>query len=487
MKWKTTLGLVLLTLAALAIHGYHPCAEDAEIYLPSVEKALNPALYPIGSQFFESHAGLSIFSKLIAESIRLTHLPFEYGIFIWQLACIFLFLLACWQLTGALFTSRTARWCGVSLVTALLTMPVAGTALYIMDQYLNARNVEAFAAVFAVERVLRRKYVAMILWLIFETAVHPLMGSFTFSFCLLLIFLRFYEARTSNRSTPQFACVISTGLFTLPSSPAYHEAARLHGFHYIMNWAWYEWLGIIAPVFLFLWFERIAKKRDLNNMALVCRALVISDLVYFAAALVVSVPKRFEVLARIQPLRSLHLLYVLLLLLGGGLLAEYVLKNRVWRWLVLFLPICAGMYFAQRSLFPVSSPVEWPWSAPKNLWAQAFLWIRHNTPESAIFAIDPYYARIPGEEIVGFRCLAQRSRLADIGKDSGPVSMFPPLAEEWYAELQAQKNWKQFTAEDFARLHQQYGVTWVVLQQPGISGLTCPYQNSAVRVCHLQP
>jgi len=159
MKWKPTLGLALLTLAALGIHGYHPCAEDAEIYLPGVEKALNPALYPTGSQFFESHAGLSIFSKLIAESIRLTHIPFEYGIFIWQLACIFLFLVACWQLTGALFASRPARWCAVSLIAALLTMPVAGTALYIMDQYLNARNVEAFAAIFAVERVLRRKYV----------------------------------------------------------------------------------------------------------------------------------------------------------------------------------------------------------------------------------------------------------------------------------------------------------------------------------------
>lgn len=487
MKWKTTLGLALLSLAALAIHGYHPCAEDAEIYLPSVEKALNPTLYPIGSQFFESHAGLSIFSKLIADSIRVTHVPFEYGIFVWQLACIFLFLLACWRLTGVLFTSATARWCGVSLIASLLTMPVAGTALYVMDQYLNARNVEAFAAVFAVERVLRRKYVGMTLWLIFETAVHPLMGAFTFSFCLLLIFLRLYESRSLYRPRTQFAFVSSTGLFTLRSSPAYHEAARLHGFHYIMNWAWYEWLGIIAPVFLFLWFERIAKKRRWDNLALVCRGLVIFDLVYFVAALIVSVPKRFEVLARIQPLRSLHLLYVLLLLMVGGLLAEYVLKNRMWRWMVLFLPICVGMFFIQRSLFPVSSQIEWPWSTPRNPWAQAFLWIRHNTPESAIFAIDPYYTRIPGEEITGFRCLAQRSRLADIGKDSGPVSMFPPLAEEWWAELQAQKNWRQFSTADFARLHQQYGVTWVVLQQPGISGLVCPYQNSAVRVCTLQP
>jgi hypothetical protein len=480
-KWKSTGGLLLLTAGALAVHGYHPCVEDAEIYLPGVEKLLNPQLFPFGTQFFESHAGLSVFSRLIAGSIRLTHIPFDYAIFIWQLACIFLFLLACWQLTGALFTSAKARWCGVALVAALLTMPVAGTALYIIDQYLNARNVEAFAAVFAVDRVLRGKYFATAAWLIFEIAIHPLMGAFTLSLCLLLVLLRRQELRY------QFAAFLPLSSFSLRSSPAYHEAARLHGFHYILRWEWYEWLGIIAPVFLFWWFTGIARKQGLHKVVLVCRALVIYDIVFFAAALVVSAPKRFEVLARIQPLRSLHLLYILLLLLGGGFLAEYVLKNRAWRWIALFLPLCAGMSFAQRVLFPVSAPVEWPWAAPRNPWTQAFQWIRENTPQSAVFAIDPMYERIPGEETVGFRCAAQRSRLADVGKDSGPVSMFPPLADEWYAQVQAQKNWKQFTPADLDRLRQQYGISWVVLQQPGIAGLNCPYQNSVVLVCRLQP
>jgi hypothetical protein len=478
-KWKSTLGLLLLTLAALAVHGYHPYAEDAEVYLPGVEKALHPTLFPVGSQFFESHAGLSIFSRLIAGSIRLTHIPFDYAILIWQLACIFLFLLACWQLAGVCFSSAKARWGGVALVAALLTMPIAGTALYIMDQYLNARNVAAFASVFAVDRVLRRRYFSTAFWLLLETAVHPLVGAFTVSFCLLIAALRMYEGKI------QFAALLPISFFSLRSSPAYDEAARLHSFHYILNWQWYEWLGIVAPLLIFWWFERIARSRRQVEMALLCRAMVIYDLVYFAAALIISVPKRFEVLARIQPLRSLHLLYVVLLLLAGGLIAEYLLKAQVWRWAALFVPMCAGMFFAQRELFPVSSHIEVPWAPPKNAWAQAFLWVRDNTPEDAIFAIDPEYERIPGEETVGFRCLARRSRLADYAKDSGPVSMFPPLAEEWFEQLQAQKNWKQFTASDLDRLRQRYGVTWVVLQRPGISGLTCPYENPAVLVCRL--
>jgi hypothetical protein len=85
-----------------------------------------------------------------------------------------------------------------------------------------------------------------------------------------------------------------------------------------MNWHCYEVLGISAPVPLLLWFSRVAQSRSRRDMVAMCRALVVYDLVYFAAALMVSVPGRFEVLARIQPLRSLHLLYLLLLIFSGA-------------------------------------------------------------------------------------------------------------------------------------------------------------------------
>jgi hypothetical protein len=217
----------------------------------------------------------------------------------------------------------------------------------------------------------------------------------------------------------------------------------------------------------------------------VCRALVVYDLVYFFAALVVDLPVRFESLARLQPLRSLHLLYMLLFLIMGGLLGEFVLKNRVWRWLTLFVPLGVGMFIAQRDLFPASAHIEWPGVAPKNEWAQAFVWVRDNTPVDAVFALDPDFMQLPGEDTIGFRCLAERSRLADLSKDSGAVSMFPPLAEDWWTEVQAQTPWKSFHAEDFLRLRNRYGVNWVVVQQPGVAGLDCAYQNAAVRVCRI--
>jgi hypothetical protein len=169
----------------------------------------------------------------------------------------------------------------------------------------------------------------------------------------------------------------------------------------------------------------------------------------------------------------------------GGLLGEYVLRAHLWRWLVLFVSLGAGMFLAQRSLFAASAHVEWPGAAARNPWAQGFAWIRDNTPVDAVFAIDPYYMDIAGEDEVGFRCLAERSRLADGVKDNGVVSMFPPLAEDWWEQVQDQSPWKSFGLRDFSRLKEKYGVNWIVVQQGQGGALDCAYQNAAVRVCRL--
>ena len=71
-KYKTGLFLLLLTAAALLTHGYHPYAEDAEIYLPGVERILNPTLFPVGQEFFQSHASMTLFPNLVAFSLRAT-------------------------------------------------------------------------------------------------------------------------------------------------------------------------------------------------------------------------------------------------------------------------------------------------------------------------------------------------------------------------------------------------------------------------------
>jgi hypothetical protein len=480
LKLKDLCLLLLLTLGALLVHGYHPWVEDAEIYLPGVEKILHPELFPFNAQFFESHAHLTFFPNFVAASVRLSHLPLSVVLLLWHLASIFLLLLACWQLSGSCFADRKARWAGVALVAALLTLPVAGTALYIMDEYINPRNLTAFAAIFAVAKVIDKKYLQAGAFLVFAGAIHPLMSVFVLSYCAVLLCIKEFDHRFAS-----LGWLLPYGISWGPPSQAYHQVALSHSYFYLLQWHWYEWLGVIAPMALLWWFSRVARSRQLRNLDLLCRALVVYQFIYLLAGVVLSIPARFESLARLQPMRSMYLLYVLFFLFSGGLLGEYVLKNRVWRWAALFVPLCAGMFVAQRALFPASAHIEWPGASPKNRWVQAFEWTRTNTPRDAIFALDPFHMSIPGEDANGFRAIAQRSMLADAVKDSGAVTMFPPMAEEWLRQIEAQSGWKTFQAQDFRRLKDEYGVNWVVLQRPPVAGLDCPYQNSEVLVCRV--
>jgi hypothetical protein len=480
-KWKDAGILLLLTFAALSVHGYHPYAEDAEIYLPGIEKKLDPSLFPANTQFFQSHANATWFPTVVAPSIRITHLPFDTAIFCWHVLSIFLFLWALWELSGRCFSDSRARWAGVCLVGALFTLPVAGTALYIIDQYFNPRNLTASLGLFCLVKVIDKKYLQALLLLVITGGLHPLMMVFVFGTSLL--FIAFDQLDRWPRAAAAFA--FPFGLTLDPPPASYHQVAQSHRYHYLLRWEWYEWLGALAPIAILGWFSRIARRNSQRNLDLLCRALVVLVVLSILMALGLSSSPRFESLARIQPLRSLHLVYILMFLFAGCFLGQYVLKGFVWRWLVLFLPLCVGMYLAQRALFPASAHIEWPWAAPRNPWAQAFIWVRQNTPKDALFALDPYHMATEGEDAIGFRALAERSRLADGVKDSGAVTMFPPMADEWLRQSNAQKNWKQFQLPDFERLKAEFGANWVVLQQPGIPGLTCPYQNSVVLVCPL--
>ena len=478
-------GLSLLTAGALLIHGYHPYAEDSEIYLPGVLKILNPALFPANAQFFGEHAGHSLYPNLVAFSVRATHLPLSWAAFLLHLISIFLLLASGWRLASALFESESvegerARWSAVALLAALLTLPIAGTFLYIFDQFLNPRNLAAFAALFAVAELLHRKYQRAGLWLAFAAVMHPFMASFAILFCGWLLLL--------GRDRPRllgFAAALPFGITFEPPPAAYHEVALRQRSHFVLRWEWYEWLGVAGPLLLFLWFGNLARRRNMKNLELISRAMVPFVLLASAVAIGLGIPARFEALTRLQPLRCLALCYMVLVVAGGGWLGQYVLQRHVWRWLALFIPLSLGMYFAQRQVFPASQHIEWPCAQPRNQWAQAFEWIRTHTPVDALFALDPRHMELPGEDENGFRARAERSMLADLVKDKGAASMFPPLSVEWAEQIADQNNFEHFGKEDFERMRTKYGVRWVVVEQPGPTGLECPYQNSAVRVCRL--
>ena len=100
---KNLAPLSLLTAFAFFVMGYHPGLEDDAFYLAAIKKNLNPALFPHDSEFFTLQFQATIFDKLIAFSVRLSHLPLAWAVLFWQLAAIFLVLHGCWRISRRCF------------------------------------------------------------------------------------------------------------------------------------------------------------------------------------------------------------------------------------------------------------------------------------------------------------------------------------------------------------------------------------------------
>jgi hypothetical protein len=483
--FKTPLILACLATIAILIQGYHPGLEDDAYYLAAIKKNLNPALFPGDSDFFRLQFQATIFDKLIAWSVQSTHLTLAWNLLLWQFVSIFLTLACCWRIACQCFKEAHERWAAVALVAALLTIPISGTGLSLVDQYLHPRTLATVAILAAIAATLERRLVMASLLLATAAAMHVIMASFGISLCIILAWTPAWKRPIAQGSTVA-ALALPMGWIWDTASPAWREAAATRTFYFLLQWQWFEWLGVFAPLLLLYLFGRVACRNGDTVMSRFATRLVWFGWFQLVVALAVMLPPGLERLRPLEPMRFLHLIYLFLFLLMGGLIGRYILGKHRYRWALLFAPLSFGMWYAQDQMFPATEHLELPGSTPHNQWVKAFTWISENTPIKSVFALDPYYMRLSGEDYHGFRAIAERSVLADNLKDPGMVARVPRLAGRWLTEVTAESNWTKFQSADFQRLKTEFGVNWVVLVQPGVSGLSCPYQDRLVVVCRVE-
>ena len=178
--------MLVITTAAIAIQGYHPGLEDDAYYLAAIKRNLNPALFPHDADFFRLQFQATIFDKLVAESIRLTHLPIDLTIFLWQIVTTFLILAACRQIARRCFASVEAQWAAVLTVAVLLTIPISGTGISLTDQYLHPRALATAAILAAIVAILDQHRLRAVIFLFAAATVHIIMAAFGMSLCIFL-------------------------------------------------------------------------------------------------------------------------------------------------------------------------------------------------------------------------------------------------------------------------------------------------------------
>jgi len=482
---------IFFTSLGIAVMGYHPGLEDDGVYLTAIKRNLNPALYPHDANFFRLQLQATFFDKWVAWSVHWTGIPVAATEFLFQFASIALIVYACWTIARRLFPEARAQWAGVAMVSAMFTLPVAGTALYLVDQHLHPRALATGFILLAVSRILAGKKWQAVPFLLLAFGLHPIMAAMGVSFCIFLsltmmeptpAWLRSW--RRPARSSLALALVPLGWVFE-PPTPAWREAVNMHTSLCLYRWAWYEWLGAWAPLVLFWLLWRFARKRGETLLARFAMAVFFYGVFQLAVAMIISAIPALVRLAPMQPMRFLHLVYLFMALIGGCLLGKYLLKGSVWRWAVFLVVINGSMFLTQRLEFDSSEHLELPGRTSDNPWLQAFAWIRQNTPTDAYFALDPEYLAAPEEDYHSFRAQAERSQLADNIKDTSVATLVPELDEAWKRQTEAQKGWSHFQLADFERLKAEFGVDWVLVSYPQPAGLKCRWHNDLLSVCQL--
>src|SRR5438876_12039351 len=107
-------------------------------------------------------------------------------------------------------------------------------------------------------------------------------------------------------------------------------------------------------------------------------------------ALIIMLPVSLERLKPSQPMRYLHLLYLVFVLISGGLIGRHSLRTHVFRFLLFFVPLGLLMFYIQRQTFSVSCHAAFPGGVRQNPWIKAFARIPHSAPDNGYSARHPF-------------------------------------------------------------------------------------------------
>jgi len=489
--------VVGLTMLGFLAMGYHPGYEDDGVYLAAVKAQLNPALFPHDAAFFRLQMQATLFDTGMAHFIRLTEMPVSWAELLWQWISLFLTLWASEKIARQIFGSGLVRWAGVATVGAMFTLPIAGTALNLMDQHLHPRNLATALIMISVSQVLAGKRWQPLSLMIVAALIHPIMAAFGLSFCGFLMLASRWMLAPREAGQRSFRSQWSTRVASLaitslplrwvfePPSDIWRKALDTRTYCFLNRWAWYELVGAVAPLLIFWLLWRMGRKQGLTKLTCLTLAAMLFGIFQLGVAILIqSVPSLIRLIP-LQPMRFLQLTYLFMLLLGGCLAGKYLLRSSWWRWALFLLLLYGGMFIAQRQLLDSSEHLELPGQQSANSWIQTFTWIRQHTPSDAYFALDPKYLSAPGEDYHSFRALAERSQLSDGIKDTAVVTQVPELGPLWQSQLAAQQGWAEFKLADFERLRADWGVDWVVVAYPQTAGLDCVWRNRALWVCRI--
>jgi len=170
------LGLVALALlATLNAGGYRFGVADQAFYVPAVEEALDPSLFPRDRALLDAQAGLEVFVDMAAAASRVSGLPLPWLFALGYAAGLGVLLVAAVLLGRQLYAS----WWAVAALGLALTLRhrITSTGVNTGEGYLHPRMLAFALGVAATAAFLAGRTWAMAVLIAGAGLMHPTMGA----------------------------------------------------------------------------------------------------------------------------------------------------------------------------------------------------------------------------------------------------------------------------------------------------------------------
>jgi hypothetical protein len=462
-------AIVFVVLATLNSAGYRYGASDQALYIPSILRHLDPALFPQDRVLISAHARLMVIDEILAGVVRLTGVSIQHLFFALYVTSLLLLVTGASRIGARLYRTR---WAVVALGAALtLRHAIAKTGANSLEGYFHPRQLAFALGVLAVAAFLeRRERIAAVL-VLSAGLVHPT----TAFWFLLWLGVAAWFARPAWRKAmalcaPVLAVAAGLALWRgplagrlTPMDADWLAVIADRDYLFPLAWPVDVWVTnlIAIPVVVTCWRARaragltVAGETPLVAGALALAIIFFAWLPFSAAHIALAVQLQVtRVFWMIDFLGTVYLVWAV----AEGAASANGRRAAIAAAVILALSATRGVYgcflqFPDRRVLAID--------LQHDDWREAMAWARTTDPGSGWLA-DPHHAAIYGSTV---RAAGHRDVLIDLLKDPAIAMYDRPLAMRLADRERALAALPWDTPDGARALARRYGLDYLVIDR----------------------
>lgn len=200
MKKELRLLLMVAIFAVFSLvvfPGYQVFISDHNLYVPSIEQSLNPALFQNDFLLSFSQASYSLFNELIISLMNIFHINILYVFFFLSLFVRFIYFYSVYKI--AFYFTNNQKFSIFSILLFIAGSNIFGTASSTLDIFLTPRAVAIALNLLFLACFLSRKWLLSTLLLGIGLLLHPISSLPFIIFFYIELFFLFHDIRSTDK------------------------------------------------------------------------------------------------------------------------------------------------------------------------------------------------------------------------------------------------------------------------------------------------